>query len=598
MTRIVRYRTENAAICFSLLALLVIPAQASAGVKSRIAGHAFHTKNAIDLGEMDASENMQLSLRLNTPNPDALDQFLVDLYTPGNPKYRGFMTPDEFDTAYGPSASDRQAVTDYLISNGFTIDPSTGPFVRAHAPVAAVESTFQLQMHRYIVTPSDNESYVAVGASDDPLFPSELPVAAIHGLQTHHVRPHMRTTDRVAQVMGTAPDSSGLAPAQIRSGFGLNTIAQTGAKQTIALLEYAAYTASDITFYATTFGLTAPNLVNVLVDGASATPTKLSTTNDGQLEVTLDIDMLMITAPAANIMVYEGLDTTDTEYTDVFMKVASDNLAQVVSTSWGASEDNATSGSTVLVMATEATILKQMAAQGMSFFAAAGDSGAFDNPSLPTTVWVDDPAVQPYSTGVGGTSLTLSAAYAYTSELTWNDLALKEGGGGGGISIYYAIPTWQAGFGTATNLGSATMRMVPDVSFNADPVTGYGIYLAAAVTAKLSTVPWLQIGGTSAAAPLWAGFTALVNQARATAGLTTMGYMNPALYQIGQSSLGATAYHDVAGTATVPSTNGHYPAVAGYDLATGWGSFTPALFQALSAATLPPLPPQTFTATP
>ena len=155
-----------------------------------------------------------------------------------------------------------------------------------------------------------------------------------------------------------------------------------------------------------------------------------------------------------------------------------------------------------------------MAAQGQSFFSASGDDDAF-------TGLIPFPGDTPYITEVGGTFLnTVSAGGAYSSETVWNR---NNGiGSGGGISTQYTIPAWQQGINMASNLGSTTMRNVPDVALTADYV-----YVRADGEDN-------SVGGTSCAAPLWAGFTALVNQQATANNGTTVGFINPAIYAIGQ----------------------------------------------------------------
>jgi kumamolisin len=139
-------------------------------------------------------------------------------------------------------------------------------------------------------------------------------------------------------------------------------------------------------------------------------------------------------------------------------------------------------------------------------------------------------------------------------------------------------------------MGSNSMRMVPDVSFDANPSTGYPIY----VTYPNQSGAWYAFGGTSAAAPSWAAFTAMVNQGRVAAGAARLGFANPSLYQVAKSNQYSSAFHDIADN----TTNLHYPAVSGYDLSTGWGSMiAPGLYSALETGALPPLAPGSLTLT-
>ncbi len=284
----------------------------------------------------------------------------------------------------------------------------------------------------------------------------------------------------------------------------------------------------------------------VLVDGFSGQP------GGGAVEVTLDIQLMIALAPGiSKIVVYEG-PNSGSGLIDTYNRIATDNLAKSISTSWGLSESES-AGS---IIQSENQIFKQMVAQGQVLYAASGDSGAYDNGG---TLSVDDPASQPLVVGVGGTHLNVDGNGNYVSETTWSYGNGPGEGGGGGISSVWSLPTWQQGFANASNLGSTTMRNVPDVALDADPETGYLFYFGG---------QWGVVGGTSCAAPLWAAFTALVNQQRANNGATSLGFPNPLLYQAASSSQYSSLFHDI----TV-GTNGYYPAVHGYDLATGLGTY-------------------------
>jgi subtilase family serine protease len=199
-------------------------------------------------------------------------------------------------------------------------------------------------------------------------------------------------------------------------------------------------------------------------------------------------------------------------------------------------------------------ILSQMATQGQSVYAASGDSGAYDCGDG-VTLDVDNPANDPYVTGVGGTNLTLSSGN-WSSEKVWSNTLYGEGGGGG-ISKVYAKPSWQTGTGT-TNTYSTGKRQVPDVSADADPNTGYSIYSAGS---------WTVYGGTSCAAPLWAGITAVNNQYAAGKGKPNLGQANPTLYSKFNTTQTYAGYHDITS-----GKNLYYPATTGYDQASGVGT--------------------------
>ncbi|MCW3094827.1 MAG: putative protease, partial [Chthonomonadaceae bacterium] len=395
--------------------------------------------------------------------------------------------------------------------------------------------------------------------SNEPQIPALLSgrLAAVVGLDTAAVwRTHYR--EKPAAPQGAVPlagpgsgaqprqtgsgPGGGLTPSDIKTAYNLNATGANGAGQALALFELDGYKVSDITSYESYFGLPNVPLQNVLVDGYSGAA------GSGAGEVTLDIELQIALAPSiSKIYVYEG-PNSNAGVVDTYNRIATDNLAKSISTSWGLAE-NSNASST---RNSENQAFQQMAAQGQSIFAASGDSGAYDNGS---TLSVDDPASQPYMTGVGGTSLTtVSAGGAWKSETTWNRGSIANGAGGGGVSTVWAKPSYQSTYGT-----SSTARNVPDVSLDADPYTGYSIYFNGT---------WNIYGGTSCAAPLWSAFVACVNQSRVAAAKGTLGFANPLIYQIGAGSNFGTDFHDIADN----STNLYYHATTGYDNATGWGS--------------------------
>ena len=329
-----------------------------------------------------------------------------------------------------------------------------------------------------------------------------------------------------------------------------------GDNQTVAVFELDGYPSSDITAYLQQYNLGTPNISNVLVDGSNGSA------GAGAIEVDLDIEVVAGMAPHANQIVYEGPNSTQ-GVNDTYNKIVTDNKAQVMTTSWGECETQ--SGASELQ--TLDAIYKQGAAQGIAMFAAAGDSGAYD--CNDTNLAVDSPAGDPYITGVGGTNLQISNG-AYGSESVWSNASdtsrSPEGaGGGGGLSNTFALPSWQTGPGVKNQYSNGN-RQVPDVSADADPASGYAVYCTSTASG-CSSSGWIVVGGTSAAAPLWAGSTALINQYLQQQGKSREGFANPALYGLENAQQPYTPFHDVTS-----GTNLYYPATTGYDEASGWGS--------------------------
>jgi subtilase family serine protease len=518
------------------------------------------------VGALDSSRTLSLALTLPLRRPAELADLLRGLSDPSDARYGQFLTPQEFADRFSPTQADYARVAAYARAMGLTVI-ATHPnrtVLDVAATAGQAERAFGLHLLVYQGR-EDGRFFYAPDA--EPRVPTALAglVSGVIGLDNAaRWRPHSRVRldpmlspfldpYAVSHQTGSGP-GGGLTPSDIKTAYNLAGVTQTGAGQTLALFELDGYKASDITAYETKFGLPAIPLQNVLVDGYSGA------SGSGAGEVTLDIELQAALAPGASkIVVYEAPNSS-AGVVDTYNKIATDNAAKEISTSWGEAENSASAS----VRSSENAAFQQMSAQGQSIFAAAGDSGAYDDGSA---LSVDDPASQPYMTGVGGTALTTAGpGGAYSSEKTWatpSDTRSSPfgAGGGGGISTVWSLPAYQSGVaGSAASKGSTTMRNVPDVSLDADSNTGYAIYFNGA---------WNIYGGTSCAAPLWSAFTALVNQQRAANGLGTLGFANTPLYAIGKGANYTADFHDIADG----STNLFYPAVAGYDDATGLGTF-------------------------
>ena len=536
------------------------------------------------VANLDPARTLPLALTLPLRNQPALSALLLAQQNPRDPRFGHYLTPQEFAERFAPTQADYDRTAQAARALGLTVT-ATHPnrtVLDVAAPAGVAERAFGLHLRVYQSGEDGRYFFAPDGA---PRVGSGLSaVSGVVGLDNAarwHPQSHLRPDTGASPVFepyaaspysltpyaGTGPNG-GFAPSDIKTAYGLNGVSQTGSGQTLALFELDGYKATDIAAYEAKFGLPAVPLQNVLIDGYSGAA------GAGAGEVTLDIELQIALAPAATkIIVYEAPNSS-AGVVDTYNRIATDNAAKQISSSWGEAENAAPAS----VRAAENTAFQQMAAQGQSIFAASGDSGAYDDG---TTLSVDDPASQPYMTGVGGTTLTTSGAGgAYSSEKTWNGGTVAKGGGGGGISTVWSLPSYQSGVaGSSASKGSSTMRNVPDVSLDADPATGYAIYSGGA---------WVVYGGTSCAAPLWSAFTALVNQQRAANGLATLGFANPPLYALAGTANYGADFHDIADG----STNLFYPAVAGYDDATGLGTIQgAALLAALSGAPATPTVP-------
>ena len=537
-----------AALLLTVLAIgvSITPAQA-APLTARLTGHVPQTAlaHARSLGRVAPGEHLALALTLAGRDPAGLNDLLRRLYTPGDPLQGRFLTPAEFTERFGPTEADYAAVAAFARQKGLTVTGTHANrlLLDVSGTAGQVEAAFGLHLGRY----RSRAGRLFRAPDAEPAIPAALAgrLIGVIGLDTAVLRrPHLKPALHSDLDTG---QSSGLSAVGIQKAYGLANVSATGAGQSLALFELDGYTVADIRTYASANGLPAPPLQNILVDGAAGTA------GDNSDEVTLDIELAFAAVPGVSrILVYEtpnnGLDAA---VLDCYNRIATDNLARQVSTSWGAPEDQ-TSQAT---LNSENQIFQQMAAQGQSVFSAGGDNGAYDDG---VSLSVDDPSSQPYVTGIGGTQLTLNSGGSYVRETVWSDstdttFSTFGSGSGGGFSKAWPAPAYQAAL-----LPSPGLRSVPDVALDADPDTGYAIY---------SRGSWVEYGGTSAAVPFWAGLAARVNQMRAAQGLAPAGFLNPAIYQIGASALYASDFHDITS-----GDNLYYPAKTGYDNATGWGS--------------------------
>lgn len=539
--------------CLNLfLFLLIFTTGINAESRVRLPGHVPNLIMAKSSFQKSLEVNHQMPMTFILPlrNKEALEKLIQRIHDPLDINFGKYLSPEEFNEAFAPSQEDYDKVIEYAKELGLTVTErhSNRMLLNTIGSAKAIEVGFNLGLHQY-----EFETGRQFFAPDNnPEVPESIAsilagVVGLDNLAVWHSYHHKKIeSDESYNAKGalTYPSGPGgsFAPNDLRIAYNLTGVPGKGTGQSIALFELASYQASDINKYTSYFGLPPAKLTDILVDGGSG---------EGiDAEVTLDIELALALAPESQIYVYEG-PNTDKGVLDTYNRIATDNLAKQVSTSWGLGEGLVSPQ----FLQAENAIFMQMAAQGQTIYAAAGDSGAYDNyPSL--NLMVDDPASQPYMVGVGGTTLLVNPqTCVYNSESVWNN-GLGNGAGGGGVSKYWPIPSWQA---NVPSLFSKVNRNVPDVSLNADPKTGYSIYFNG---------KWVIYGGTSCAAPLWAAFTALVNQELNLKKLPSLGFANPKFYQIGSSSLSGVDFHDI-----ITGNNQYYNAKASYDNSTGWGSF-------------------------
>jgi kumamolisin len=505
------------------------------------------------IGRLAADQIMTLDVVLPVRDQAGLDALVQQVSDPASPSYRRYLIPAEFTARFGPSQADYDALVQFLTTKGFMVVGGTRDSldVAVKGPVSAVESAFNVRMltHRH---PTENRTYYAPDREPTVSLPFHL--WHVSGLSNYSVpRPALSKRSDYAKTRGVAAEALPLATtgsgpsasflgSDMRAAY-YGTGSLTGAGQNLGLLEYVGADLADLATYLRNVRQT--NRVPITLVSTDGTPTACIA-NEGcdDTEQTLDMTQALGMAPGlSSLVMYIG--STDTA---IFGAMTTHKpLPTTIGSSWTWTPADPT---------TLTPYFQKMAVQGQTFLQASGDSSTW---SAANNDW---PADDPYVTAVGGTDLTTTKADgAWRSETAW------EASGGGFSPNHIGIPSWQKlpGVINASNKGSKVYRNGPDVSANAN----WSFYVCADQTACTAN----DYGGTSFAAPMWAGYLALVNQHLASSGHSPVGFINPTIY-----ALGVADFHDITS-----GISGSFSAVRGYDLVTGWGSPTAGLFNALAA---------------
>ena len=492
---------------------------------------------APSVGRLPATQSMRLVLVLPLRNQDELDSFLKELYDPSSPSYRQFLTVEEFTAKFGPTQEDYNAVINFAAAHGLKVVGTSRNRVNldVKGSVASIEEAFHLTMGIY-QHPREDRTFFAPDREPTP----DLAVRLWHisGLDNYSIpRPavmHRDMSVRPNATTGSGPSASFLG-SDMRAGYYGGTLTGTG--QTLGLLEYVGTDLADLTTYFKNANET--NNVTITLKSTDGTSvTCLARQGCDDTEQTIDMTQAIGMAPGlSSLVMYVG--SSDSAIFNS-MATASPLNAQLSSSwTWSPADPG-----------TDNPYFTEFAAQGQNLFQAAGDSGAWTASGSGAEIF---PADDVYITSVGGTDLdTSSAGGPWSSETAWSD-------GGGGISPdKYAIPSWQTSAASGCSSCSRTLRNGPDVSANAN----FTFY----VCADQTTCTANEYGGTSFAAPMWAGYLALVNEQALLNGNHAVGFINPSLYSIGAGSSYDADFHDIT------SGNNGFSATTGYDLATCWGS--------------------------
>ena len=535
--------------------------QTAQGLPSRVI-----VADGVDAGHLpraDALRTVEFRVMMKPSHADQLDALLAAQRDPRSPLFQRYLPSGEFARLFAPRPVDINALRNTFRHFGVLLRPSANALIwRARGSARDVERLFSTTLR---VSGSGDGALVV---ADSPVtLPTALGsrIAGVVGLSRRaHAHHHVRTTPSLPATSprttpltscASANAASGLSGSEQASLYGIDQLWSAGVRGTghsIALYELARFRSSDLAAYFSCYGIS-PTVTNTNVNGGAY---------GYDAEVALDIEQAGVLAPGATLAVYSAPNDA-TGPVDLFSRIAADNTSDIVSISWGICE-----------LATDAQaevgIFQQMAAQGQTVFAAAGDSGSsdcqpFDSTTTPS---VDDPAIQPYVTAVGGTNITSLSPF---QEEVWNDGA---GAGGGGASTVFTRPAWQS----APGMDSGSMREIPDISVTGDPRVGFP---------TLYNGRWATYGGTSIGAPI---LSALLANAAESCDVSRIGFLNPILYAMASRGVGL---RDVTQGSNDLFGVGVYDATTGYDMASGLGSPDPSSF----AAALCPSQPSSATST-
>jgi subtilase family serine protease len=542
-----------------------------------------------------------MMFRMTNAQEAALNDLLQSQQDPKSADYHRWLSPEEYAARFGVSANDRNQAVSWLQSQGFTVDEigRNGRSVTFTGSTRQIDAAFHTSMHHYLVK---GKTYY--GNATEPSVPSAFAglVLGFRGLNNFRLapRPNQKLVSAgvTSQFTSAVTGNHFLSPSDFGTIYDLNALYAAGINgsgQSIVIVGQTDIDLTDIRTFRSLSGLP-PNDPGIVLVPGSADP---GTSKDDLPEADLDLEWAGAVAPNAQLTYVNSSNVMDS-----LQYAVDQNLAPVVSISYGDCEQHFSSQDVAVLSA----IAQQANAQGVTVVAASGDSGAADCDGSTATaasqgLAVDLPAALPYVTGMGGTEFheaTTSwsasntarngSALSYMPEGSWNDTSVAGSlaAGGGGRSTYFSKPGWQSAAGVPNDAA----RDVPDLSLSASP--GHDGYLVCSGGScvngfRSASGNLFVVGGTSAAAPSFAGMVALINQKTNT----LQGNINPTLYSLYAAA--PAAFHDVTtGGNQVPCVNGSpdcgsgmigYSAGPGYDQATGLGSV-----DALNLLTVWPVP--------
>ena len=551
-------------------------------------------RSATDLGSAPADRTLTgVTLFLNrTPAQEAaLTQLLLDQQNPSSPSFHQWLTPQQFGAQFGISASDLAKVSSWLTGKGLTIigtAPSSNA-ITVSGTIAQVQTAFGTSIHAVSL---NGEQHIA--NTTDPVLPASIAGLVSHISGLNDFKPKARARVRTVSPRFTSSISGNhyLAPGDFYTIYDVNPLLSAGVNGsgvTIGVMGQTDISLPDVAAFRTAAGLPANVPTVKFYNGDPGV-------SSGDVpEAHLDVEWSGAVAPNATILY---VASNQGAFESLIQSILN-NVAPILSISYGQCEQSAS----MSTLNSFNSVFEQANAQGQTIVGPSGDAGATDcddNPDVVVTtaadgLTVDFPGSSPFVTGVGGTEFNegsgtywsatngayQGSATSYIPEMVWNDTSNTNGLGasGGGASAYFSKPVWQTGTGIP-NDGS---RDTPDVALAAsgthDPylICSGGSCTGGTFRNKDETLN--VVGGTSDAAPSFAGILALVEQKIGG----RIGNANPTLYALANSSFYNNIFHDVtvgnnnspcaAGSPNCPNGGSiGFSAGTGYDQATGWGS--------------------------
>lgn len=554
-------------------------------------------RTAVDRGKTDSNQRLDARVWLAGRDPKGLDAYAQAVSTPGNPQYRRFLTPQQFNQRFGASAQQISAVTSWIRGSGLYVDPagSNSHYLHVTGHLDKATKAFGTGFRNYAA-----QGTVVRAPESDATVPDSLAsaVLTVTGLDTgKHLRTHSETLpppdpnynvaqpcakyfgQKIANDKPTAygkhqPRATcGYLPKQLRGAYGSTASGLTGKGATVAIVD--AYAAPKMEQVSNEFSTKHGDKPFAKGQYREVLPAAFDLVDECGAsgwygEEALDVTAVHALAPKANV-VYVGAQNCADGLDAALANIVDNHLADIVSNSWGDLSEHYTQA----MIDAEESIFKQGAIEGIGFYFSTGDCG-YEVPGTPcqarygdaasTHRQTDMPTSDPWVTAVGGTTLAVGKSNNYKFEATWNvqyDSLAANGkswstpppgkypstysaGGGGGTSDLFTQPGYQRGVvprSLSTNLPDGTtakqpMRTIPDISAVAD--SGTGIRYPEWNQRPDGSFGYTEsrVGGTSLACPVVAGLQALAQEAQ---GRQPIGFANPAIYL----RAGKHVYHDV-----------------------------------------------------